>query len=178
MANECFTQVRILGEKKEISEVYDMLHGLEESGKNWLGDIVNALGGNTDEVYCRGDFENVEPISETEIGLDERSAWRPMVEVWNFLQSIYDVEIYWIAEEGGCGYYATNDAEGKVFSERYEVYLGDSTEYFDTMEDVLKYANKLFNTNGLTEDLLMKIIDGSDHEYRLNEYEVVDYDGY
>jgi hypothetical protein len=178
MANECFTQVRILGEKKEISKVYEMLHSLEENGQNWLGDIVNALGGNTDEVYCRGEFENVDLISDTEIGLDERSAWRPMVEVWNFLQSIHDVEVYWIAEEGGCGYYATNDAEGKVFSERYEVYLGDSTEYFDTMEEVLKYANDLFKTSGLTEDLLKKIIKGSDHEYRLNEYEVVDYNGY
>ena len=178
MANECFTQVRILGEKKEISKVYEMLNSLEENGKNWLGDIVDALGGNHDEVYCRGDFENVDLISETEIGLDERSAWRPMVEVWNLLQSIHDVEVYWVAEEGGCGYYATNDAEGKVFSERYEVYLGDSTEYFDTMEEVLKYANELFKTSGLTEDLLMKIIKGSDHEYRLNEYQVADYNGY
>lgn len=178
MANECFTQVRILGDKEEISKVYEMLHSLEDSGKNWLGDIVDALGGNHDEVYCRGDFESVDLISETEIGLDERSAWRPMVEVWNYLKGIYDVEVYWIAEEGGCGYYATNDAEGKVFSERYEVYLGDSTEYFDTMEEVLEYANGLFKTSGLTEDLLMKIIKGSDHEYRLNEYEVADYNGY
>jgi hypothetical protein len=178
MANECFTQVRILGEKEEIAAVYEMLHKLEENGKYWLGDIVNALGGNADEVYCRGDFEDAELISETEIELTERSAWRPMVEVWNFLKGIHDVEVYWIAEEGGCGYYATNDAEGKVFSERYEVYLGDSTEYFDTMEEVLKYANRLFKTSGITEELLMKIIKGSDHEYRLNEYEVADYNGY
>jgi hypothetical protein len=36
----------------------------------------------------------------------------------------------------------------------------------------------LFKTSGLTEDLLKKIIKGSDHEYRLNEYQVADYNGY
>lgn len=45
-----------------------------------------------------------------------------------------------MSEECGCGYYATNDREGKFFQDKY--YL-DSDEleqqYFTTLEDACKY---------------------------------------
>ena len=81
----------------------------------------------------------------TLIYLSTETAWSDMPEVFDLVISKYKtLSYYYRTEEGGVGYYATNDIEGKYFPERYitETYL-NGTIYFENIEDVCKHFEEI-----------------------------------
>lgn len=73
MPNWCNTSLVFKGDKQEIKTLYQTMKRLERRkkplvengfGTNWLGCLVEALGGHWKETYCRGTwfFWNVKGI--------------------------------------------------------------------------------------------------------------------
>ena len=114
MANICITNYVIEGEKKELDALYQKMKELQ--GQN-LGQLVESLGKNPDEVMCRGEWSNLERQGDT-LHVTFETAWTPCYEVTDLLKATYpSLRIFYKAEEPDCGVYLKNDAEGKYFPE-------------------------------------------------------------
>lgn len=148
MPNWCFTSYVFEGKKEEIADLYGKLHSLKELqkplvendfGKLWLGCVVTLFGGNWNVINCRGEIDNLEEPNETTLELSTRTAWGDMPEVWDFVLKQYpSIKYYFCAEESGNCYYATNDKEGKYFTDRFIVEQDDvGTEYHTTESELL-----------------------------------------
>ena len=82
-----------------------------------LGQLVEALGKNPDEIMCRGDWSDLERHGDT-LRMTFETAWTPCYEVTLLMKAVYpSLRIYYKAEEPGCEVYLKNDADGKYFPE-------------------------------------------------------------
>ena len=157
MPNWCFTSYCIEGSKTEITDLYQKLQSLSERkeslhpngfGLEWLGNIVLLLGGDFEQIKCRGSFHSLSLSEDGVLRFDTATAWGEMNEVWEFVKKSYpSIQYYWLAEEGGNCYYATNDKDGKYFPERViidQTYSG--TEYYATdqaaLDDIVNIIGK------------------------------------
>ena len=114
MANICTTNYVIEGKKEELDALYQKMKELQ--GQD-LGQLVEALGKNPDEIMCRGDWSDLERQGDT-LRMIFETAWTPCYEVTNLLKAVYpSLRIFYKAEEPGCEVYLKNDAEGKYFPE-------------------------------------------------------------
>ena len=141
MPNWCLSSYVVTGDEKEVCDLYEKMHSLEEReeslvkndfGKTWLGNLVTLLGGDWKTIYCRGEWYELEKDDDNSaLRFDAWSAWSDPDEVIDFLQKHYtNLEFYFIAEEPGNNYFVTNDAEGEYIPERYSVLGYDSCEEF------------------------------------------------
>ena len=114
MPNICVTNYVIEGEKTELDALYEKMKELRGQS---LGQLVEALGKNPDEIMCRGDWSDLERQGDT-LRMIFETAWTPCYEVTNLLKAVYpSLRIFYKAEEPGCEVYLKNDAEGKYFPE-------------------------------------------------------------
>ena len=114
MANICITNYVIEGEKKELDALYQKMKELRGQS---LGQLVEALGKNPDEIMCRGNWSDLERHGGT-LRMTFETAWTPCYEVTLLMKAVYpSLRIYYKAEEPSCEVYLKNDAEGKYFSE-------------------------------------------------------------
>ena len=112
MPNICTTNYVIEGKKEELDALYQKMKELQ--GQN-LGQLVESLGKNPDEVMCRGEWSNLERQGDT-LHVTFETAWTPCYEVTDLLKATYpSLRIFYKAEEPGNGVYLKNDAEGKYF---------------------------------------------------------------
>lgn len=177
MPNWCYTEYIFEGSKEEIADLYQKLQSLEEAkeplvksdfGNSWLGCVVTLFGGDWNEIYCRGTFSDLQLNSETQLSFQTETAWSDMEEVWKFVTSKYStIRNYYSTEEPGCGYYFTNDAEGKHFPARFQIESDDDeTHYMNTLDETIQFvSNKLGKTLTTKEEM-----DAAVEEYNtLNE---------
>ena len=145
MPNWCFTSYVVTGDEKEVCDLYEKMRSLEEReeslvengfGKTWLGNLVTLLGGDWNTIYCRGDWSDLTKDDDNgALRFDTETAWCDADETIAFLQEKYpNLEFYFIAEEPGMGYYATNDTAGEYFPQRYTVLPYDSGEEYQYEE--------------------------------------------
>ena len=114
MANICTTNYVIEGKKEELDALYQKMKELQ--GQD-LGQLVEALGKNPDEIMCRGDWSDLERQGDT-LRMIFETAWTPCYEVTQLMKAVYpSLRIFYKAEEPGCEVYLKNDAEGKYFPE-------------------------------------------------------------
>lgn len=114
MANICTTNYVIEGKKEELDALFQKMKELQ--GQD-LGQLVEALGKNPDEIMCRGDWSDLERHGDT-LRMTFETAWTPCYEVTNLMKERFpSLRIYYKAEEPGCEVYLKNDAEGKYFPE-------------------------------------------------------------
>ena len=114
MANICTTNYVIEGKKEELDALYQKMKELQ--GQD-LGQLVEALGKNPDEIMCRGDWSDLERHGDT-LRMTFETAWTPCYEVTQLMKAVYpSLRIFYKAEEPGCEVYLKNDAEGKYFPE-------------------------------------------------------------
>ncbi|MBP3600772.1 MAG: hypothetical protein J6J10_00605 [Alistipes sp.] len=161
MPNWCFTSYVVTGDEKEVCDLYEKMRSLEEReeslvengfGKSWLGNLVTLLGGDWNTIYCRGAWLELEKDDDNgALRFDTETAWNDPDEVISFLQEKYpNLEFYFITEEPGMGYYATNDTAGEYFPQRYtitpydcgEEYQyeeGEEQEFFKEIENITGY---------------------------------------
>ncbi len=155
MANWCYADYTLTGDKQELDAVYELMHGLETMnlprvengfGNSFLGCLVDALGGDWENTLCRGEWGKLKRL-EDRITFYASTAWTPLNEVWDLLCARFpSVRYYYRAEEGGAGLYETNDSDGLFYPERYHaLYVDEEEDYFEewfeTLDEVLAWVN-------------------------------------
>lgn len=156
MPNWCNSAYTIVGKQKEMKALYKLMKNLEDMkepavpngfGTSWLGCLVNALGADWKEIYCRGDWESLEYDGYT-INFITTTAWGPCNDVWDLVQKKYpSIEYYFQAEEPGMGVFQTNDTEGDYYPDRFIVNLCTADgnyieEYFRTQDAALLWIGE------------------------------------
>ena len=152
MPNWCFTTYKLCGFKESVEPFYEMLKELEDMdkpyvdngfGNLWLGCIVNSLGGDWNDISCRGEVTDYHINDEgTELTMHCEIAWAEKPEFRHFLEDKLHVEIYHYSEEPLMALYWTNDKDEEHFKFRY--FLDSEIidpEYFETIEQVADYIN-------------------------------------
>ena len=195
MPNWCTTYYVLEGDKKEIRTLNKTLNKLMSRkkpaiengfGNNWLGCLVNALGGDWKEIRCRGSWDDNE-ITGDVLRLTTETAWGAMNEVFDFIcKKFPSIKYYYSAEEPMMGEFYTNDKEGKYFPDRYQIDLCTpkeeyENEYFQTLADALKWLSDNYCPNNPLHS--EEDVDTLDNKWReesdeafitLNTYRVLD----
>lgn len=198
MPNWCLTNYKVVGPKEDISRFSTMLNELQslpESrvengfGKLWLGNLVDYLGGNWHDVWCRGEINDWDVDASGEmITMQVMSAWSEPSATRFFLKEKFpSCDIWFISEEPGNCYYVKNDTEGDYFPEKYILeYSTDDgtfdTEYFEDIRDIppflkehlgVKCKEDPADISGKLKNWSSKDPSGSRFAY-LNEFTLVD----
>ena len=114
MPNICTTNYVIEGKKEELDALYQKMKELRGQS---LGQLVEALGKDPNEVMCRGGWTELEREGDI-LRMTFETAWTPCYEVTQLMKAVYpSLRIFYKAEEPGCEVYLKNDAEGKYFPE-------------------------------------------------------------
>ena len=114
MPNICTTNYVIEGKKDELDALYQKMKELRGQS---LGQLVEALGKDPNEVMCRGGWTELEREGDI-LRMTFETACTPCYEVTQLMKAVYrSLRIYYKAEEPGCEVYLKNDADGKYFPE-------------------------------------------------------------
>jgi hypothetical protein len=156
MANTSITQYVLCGKADEIKSLYEIMVDIQKKGKNpitdycfWLGDLVTALGKDWHNIYCRGEWSNLEMTDKCTLMLMTETAWAPMNEVFDLICSEYpSIDYYYQSEEDGCSLFWVKDNNGMYFPERYILDLctpkGEYLrEYFTNEADAFKTLSEM-----------------------------------
>lgn len=185
MPNWCYTTYTVVGEEKEVEALFGLMEKLEHMkeplvpngfGPNWLGCLVNSLGGDLEKVRCRGRWMNLNIIGDT-MCFDTVSAWAEPYEVVDFLKEKFpSLEFYYSAEEPGMRHYVTNDSTGVYFPEIYyfatplhddeRYYIKDEADGF--IKDVGGYIGK--DLQNKTPDEIYDAVDEFNSDKEWDEY--------
>ena len=181
MPNWCVTNYVIVGEKKVLDKISDVLkeHPVQKhSSENWEGNILTGLGIDPEGREVRGFVETYEYDGEC-LSICAYEAWAP-TEFADILEENFceDITVYWSAEEPGMNVYETNDVEGIYFSDRVcvEILLdGDlETEYFKDEESALIWVSQRTCCNTVDEiEKFNKKHDGSSTHIFYNVFKVI-----
>jgi len=196
MPNWAYTHYKIEGDTEELKDLHDKivyLASCKESpvrngfGNLWLGNLVHVLGGDWQEIYCRGSITDYDYHPDL-LTIFTETAWDEMNEVRHFLCEKYpSLSIWYQTEEPGMCIYETNDASGEYFPDRWilDYELGDvgECEYFEDLKTIVEYlANEELipadtpPTKEAIVDAMRKNIKDEGSEYvSLNEFQIVDY---
>lgn len=138
-------------DQEQAKDLYDKIGSLAEMeeplvengfGKLWMGCLVHLLGGDWKKVYCRGYIIDYN-LTDDHVSIECETAWDEMPEFRHFLEQQYPgSKIYYQVEECGNCIYATNDADGEFFKDRYSLDSYDGLEYFETVEEAAKYIGE------------------------------------
>ena len=180
MANWASTSYAIEGNKSDLERVSNVINDFVKSNvkpveanasKEWEGNIVKALGASKEQMknnYLRGFIQTYEIIDGV-LYIEAEEAWGATDFRHLLAKLMPELTIYYIVEECGCEVYATNDCDGKYFTESYYVDIcidGDYfSKYFDTEKQVLAYVAQLLKKESVT----MKDIDEWNEEQDDNE---------
>lgn len=168
MPNWCYTSYKIDGDSKSLTDLYNKIVYLKQLdsplvkngfGNLWCGCLVELLGGNWEEVDCRGEITYYSAeIDSTmfHLNLQVTSAWRELAEWRQFLLKNYPkLRIIFFAEECGSSIFETNDAEGEYFIDKYKVSCvsREDTCYFSKLSDLSDYVYSItkFKTDTLED---------------------------
>jgi hypothetical protein len=192
MPNWCFSSYVAEGPKEQIQRLEDMMvcldampgSGLIENdfGANWLGNIVAALGGDYNEVRCRGYYTEVTRDDETHLSFFTETAWAEADGTRHLIEEKFPgVKLYYISEEFGCEYWVTNDVNSVYFDERYYFYMegfdGDDGNYYSSLKELIKAVERATGIKGAktfedVQDVLEQYVNASDVEdYALYQIE-------
>ncbi len=174
---------------KDLYEKIDSISKMTEPlvpngfGKLWMGCLVNLLGGDWDKVCCRGEIIDYN-LNDDHVSISCETAWGEMHEFRHFLEQQYPgSKVYYCVEESGNEVYATNDADGDYFPNRYCLDSYDGLEYFETIEEAAKYIGEIIGKDLKSDfaeieqaiDDYMEEHDNSDESWMsFHKFEVVD----
>lgn len=192
MANWASTSYRIEGSKEDLEKVYNVIDEFMserrkpvqvDASNEWEGNIIRALGATDEQMknnYLRGFIEEYEMDGDI-IRIEAEEAWGTTDFRYVLAQLMPELTIYYIVEKPGCEVYATNDAEGKYFPERFYVdaYVnGDyQSEYFDTEEQAMTYVANLLGKQEVRKNELEnwnECHEEDDNFIYIHEFEIVE----
>lgn len=196
MPNWAYTTYKIKGSESEVAALYQTIQELSEReesllpngfGKLWLGNLIHVLGGNWNEIYCRGQITDYSLESGILI-INTETAWGEMSDVRHFIEQKYpSLQIFFQTEECGMCIFQTNSSD--VFPEKWLLDYNDEKEniyiweYFTDLPAVIEYLKD----NGIitaaiepTKAAITAVLDQIQEErpddisYMLEEFVVVD----
>ena len=154
MPNWAYTSYKIKGSEEEIAALHKTIQDLEQReesllpngfGKLWLGNLVHALGGDWNDIYCRGQILDYS-LENGILKINTETAWGEMSDVRHFIEQKYpSLQIFFQTEECGMCIFQTNDATGEIFPERWLLDYNDEKEnifiweYFVDIPAVIEY---------------------------------------
>ncbi len=153
MANVCDVTYKIVGDKKQVKEIYKTLLYMEKRktpvvkngwGKLWLGCLIVKLGGSSLEKYeCRGEILDFN-YEDNILTINQSTAWTEQEDVRKFLEQRFpNIKIYYREEESGCEIYNTNDDVGTYFPDKYFLDGYEQQEYYTTIEEAVNDVEKI-----------------------------------
>lgn len=198
MANWAYSVYKIKGSEEEVAALYKTIQDLEQRkesllpngfGKLWLGNLVQALGGDWEKIYCRGQILDYS-LENGILKINTETAWGEMSDVRHLIEIKYpSLQIFFQTEECGMCIFQTNDATGEIFPERWLLDYNDEKEnifiweYFKDLPAVIEYLKD----NGIittaiepTKAAIIAVLDQIQEErpdnisYMLEEFVVVD----
>lgn len=193
MPNWCSTAYAIEGNAKEVKELYELMKGLQEKkepsvkngfGTTWLGCLVNALGGDWNEVWCRGEWDTPQFDGKV-LRFSTMTAWSPCNETFDFVcMKFPSLHYFYQSEEPGMVKYWTNDREGKYFTDRYitDVCTDDGeylTEYFTDMSSLFDWLEEIAGRPIKSQQEVDALVEewkkeNEDAFVNINEYQITD----
>lgn len=163
MANICTTWYAARSEDPAaLKEMKAFLEGIKDRPSpepsvtdwGWLGKLADALGIDWERIDCKGrlDVEDVRLRPDGVLNFETETAWSPCFELmWKFKERFPDVSVRFYSEEPGCGYFVTDDCEGRDFPERWVLLDldgarldGSSQQEFVDFEDAAKALEDVF----------------------------------
>lgn len=150
MSNPAFMSVIIEGEKRELKSLYGKMKRLQERKKplvengfyypqRWLGNLVKRLGGDYNEVYCRGTWDDLN-LMKDHLYFFTETAWEPPFDLLKLIQKVYPtLNVFFSAEGDDWVSYLTNDKEGRYFKSRYVIDMEPDIEYFNTIKEACNH---------------------------------------
>ena len=173
---------RVTSPKDKVRKLYHMMKNLEERkeplvengfGTAWYGNLVTILGGDWNDVYCRGSWSDLRLMSDDVLAWSDETAWGPMTEVFGLTEkAMPGLKVWYMAEEEGMEIFETNDADGIYFPERYILRTDWDTEYYEELSQVLKAASDKLKRDIRTKDELEEAIEDLD-DWAFYEFKVV-----
>lgn len=179
-------------DQEQAKDLYDKIDSLSKMteplvpnsfGVLWMGCLVHLLGGDWNKVYCRGEIIDYN-LTDDHVSISCETAWGEMPEFRHFLEQQYlGSKIFYQVEESGCEVYATNDAEGLYFPDRYLLDYFDGMEYFRTLEDAAEYIGATIekeippnysDIESAIEDYMDEHDNDDEHWMSFHAYEVFD----
>lgn len=152
----------------------------EGAGCRWLGNIVGNAGlatwksrgdkGEDFEPYirCRGTLNDLY-LNGNNIELHTETAWVPMMQMWQELVDKYlpDADIWYTADESGCGLYVTNDPDliGKYNIDLWDIpdkFIKETSEYEATENYTIKFLQRVLETDESDIDKLLSMYEDMD----------------
>ena len=203
MPNWCSTNITIRYEdSKKLKSFYDKIetwakkkyhdNGFDypDCETYWLGNIVGNSGlSKWDEkkddfepnIRCRGSINELS-FDENYIHIRTETAWCPMMQMWDMLREKYlpDAEIWFDAEECGCGLYVTNDP---TIAGTYYIDVWEPPEELEDIyslyevgeEEVVKFLQKVLKTDESDFEKLQKMseekFDKDDRWFSINQWQ-------
>lgn len=195
MANQCFSGYSIVGNKVTIEKLhsefekvlkkdrseYNDQRGTYLSNSNWLGwltiDLLH-LDPEADNVYCRGtvcDFDEKITYCDDDTAyfqLTTESAWVPMNRLFSLIEEIYGVEVFFIADELGCGLSCTNDTEGRFYADRYIIDTDIDMDYLENFEQLASFIEEEAGERPTSFDDISNILEKHGISERISVYEI------
>lgn len=191
MANWASTSYAIEGSKSDLERMFNVINDFVKSNvkpveanasKEWEGNIVKALGASEEQMknnYLRGFIQTYEIIDGV-LYIEAEEAWGATDFRHLLAKLMPKLTIYYIVEECGCEVYATNDCDGKYFTESYYVDIcidGDYfNDYFNTEEQVLSYVAQLLKREAITMEKINEwneVQDDSENYIDVHEFKYV-----
>ncbi|WP_456106569.1 hypothetical protein [Prevotella sp.] len=191
MANWASTSYAIEGNKSDLERVSNVINDFVKSNvkpveanasKKWEGNIVKALGATDEQMknnYLRGFIQTYEIIDGV-LYIEAEEAWGATDFRHLLAKLMPKLTIYYIVEECGCEVYATNDCDGKYFTDTYYVDAcidGDYfSDYFNTEEQVLSYVAQLLKREAITMEKINEwneVQDDSENYIDVHEFKYV-----
>lgn len=161
MPNWCDTEYIVTGPKEQLERLFNIMNNLEnmpdpglidnDFGSSWLGNLVMALGKDPDTIgRCRGTWYGLE-LKEDRLIFWTCTAWCEADDTRHLLESCFpNLTFYFMSEELGCDYWATNDINGKFFQDRYYLYTHeDGSFWYSDIAFLLDYVEEFTHTSGL-----------------------------
>lgn len=194
MPNWCTTDYVAFGGKEDIEKLKKKLDDAfntecrikNDFGNWWLGNVLDLHGLDWKKFDCRGEITQ---LTEAEHDFYEEgkshfmfqtwTAWGPCHEAFEAIKGIYpEVELYWLAEEPGCGFLETNDVSGIFHPERVKLRVTEPDgdiweEYYSSEEELLETLNKAEKYSHDKCTTLQEFLDEMDRTYgEENPYEI------
>lgn len=152
MSNYCGTDYHIYGDKAAVADLYKRMCTITTQKEKssywkgyWMGYLAEAFNLKTNEYYCRGCFDFLHLGDDsTTLSFYVESANSPCTELMDHIISRYRrLTMLWFISCDDDGEYFTNDREGRVFKDRYEVVLEDiDSRWFATIAEAVEWIKQ------------------------------------
>lgn len=169
-------------DEQQLKDLYDKLETMNHSeksilengfGKMWLGNLVHLLGGQWENVECRGEVTDYYYRDESKLCICFEHAWGDSNNLRDFLKQCYPgMKISFSVEEFGMEIFITNDTE--EFPDKYYLDISDEVSdiydsgYYINLKDVADIIQSYYGVK-LEEDF-SKIYDWLESKAEESEF--------